>query len=1163
MFINPTPSQVKAIDTDGAVLVSAAAGSGKTAVLTERVIRKLTDTNKPVSADELLIVTFTNDAANEMRRRIEARLFEECRKYPNDPFLIKQKHLIGSADICTIDSFCINLVRENFEKCGVEPNFKVSDGNDMKFICDNVLTDIINERLENDKNSIQKLLELCGCDYDDSPLKELIRSLYIYSRQLPFPNEFLSNLAKPYETDFDKNHIWYSSFFELAREELLIAKNSCKKMAELSLSFVEGAKGADEYAKTVSLILGDLEDAIDSLDYNSVYEKIKTSVLGKFTVKSINGDIGDSYKEEKNKIKVCLSNIQCLFCDNLDTINKTNAEKLPTVRLLIELVNEYANREIAAYKEQNKLTFYHTEQMALELLCETDDENNIVVKETAKPYISKYAEVLVDEFQDVNDLQNMLFYILSGKQKRLFTVGDIKQSIYRFRGSNLNNFLDKKRTYIPIDDAKDDQPKKIILSDNFRSRKGVCDYINFFFNSIMREDTGDIIYDEEERLNSSAKFPESDIVNTELLVLQKDSDNDDSRIDYESKAVAKYIKDLIQNKTLVKADKVTLRPARYDDICILIEKPNTNEKMSGVVKELVKNKIPVSFSGDSFCDAPEISLALSLLKVIDNPANDIELLTVMMSPLYSFTPDEMALMRLDCRDGDIYSAVLYACNTGNSKALSFIKSIQRLRNEAVLLPIDKLVTKIIYETDLFAIVSAMEDGEKKKNTLLSLISFSANSPDNSISGFIKYLSNLPEKSFNDNSFKQNSVRITSMHKSKGLQFPICILLDLSTPIKRNNSDYTVFYSEKYGLGYKYFDENQNEYVENIGKKVITKQIAKENLQEKMRLLYVAMTRAEEKLVLVTSFSKLESSIQKISNNIENGKITAEFIKKANSMSEWIIATSLLHPDANELRAISNTFIEPCFTESKLKVTLLNGNLPEENFEAQSNEALPNKDISKKIIENANGKYYYEPLSKIESKTSVSKLVHGAEGDKYLFNSRPAFMNEKGMSASEKGTAMHNVMQYINMTENIDVDSEIERLYEWQFITEAQAKCVDRAKLSDFFESNLYKRICNSKTVRREMRFLTEIPACRLDKTISKDFENEKIIVQGAVDLLFEEDDGIVIVDFKTDRVEDDTALINAYSEQLEIYSSACEKIFLKRIKEKIIYSFALSKEIVV
>lgn len=1166
MSFKPTVMQQKAIDTEGNVLVSAAAGSGKTAVLVERVIRKLTDPVSPVSADRLLIVTFTNAAAAEMRSRIEKRLYEEIQKRPDDIGLLKQKHLIASADICTIDSFCIKLVRENFEKCGVEPDFKVCDGSQLSMQSKNIMSQLLQEYFAEDNDDFKKLLELTGCEYDEQNLADTIENIYTYSRQLPFPENFINGLITPYVSEFVEGNAWYDKAFEYAENQLKSANKSLAKMAEAAVGVGKNGDKYIDYAETAAQVINEVCEALKCRDWDNFY-----NVIHSVSLKNVpSGDKEDGYATAFKVQKKAVSDILGELCSVFEVDRKKTQENIRqytgAVVLLNKIINDYAQNVFSAHKTENNLTFSDTEQLALNLLCKYED-GAMVMREDAQELYSRYDEVLVDEFQDVNDLQNMLFYVLSNREEKLFIVGDVKQSIYGFRGSNPDNFLSKKNSYIPVETADEGSAKKIVLSDNFRSRRDVCETVNFFFSHLMAGQHGKLVYNEEERLNAGAEFPKSDAPAAELLVVDRaDTEDDLSLLESEAKAVANYILSVMDEGAVI-TDGDTLRAAKYSDFVILLEK--TKNKASIIADALKNAGIPVSVNSGDFLKTVEIATVMALLQVIDNPQNDVPLLCVMMSSIFGFTAEDMADIRACHINGNLYSAVVFAANGENRKAADFLEKLAEFRRKAAVLPIDRLISYLLNSTDMLNQMSARADGAMRRANLFSLVKFAADFAQNgrgSIYGFIKYMESLPPSSFKvSGTGVENSVKIMTMHQSKGLQFPICIVANLSSKINNTDSISRILYSEKLGIAFNYYDEALCKNIKMMGHRFISRQATAKNIEERLRLLYVAMTRAQDRLCLVCSCKNAENKLAKMAESVESEfpHISEKYLEKSQSMGEWILSASLLHPDCEKLRNMADFYFEPTPAAAPLNLRLVNCFIQETELkESQSTtEISADEEKAAQICRNIAYEYHSEKLRFLQAKASVSQIANSAESEQFAFTEKPAFMLKDGLSAAGRGTAMHNVMQFIKMQKDIDISAEIERLVEWQFITEQQAASLDKVALAKFFESVLYQRILASKNVRREMRFLTEVPAKRFDSTLSGNAENANVIVQGAVDLCFEECDGIVVLDFKTDRVQNAKQLADCYGEQLEIYAAACEKIFSKPVKEKIIYSFALSDSI--
>lgn len=1167
MAFKPTVMQEKAIKTKGNVLVSAAAGSGKTAVLAERVINMLTDKNSSISADRLLIVTFTNAAAAEMRSRIEKRLYEEIQKNPDDTALQRQKYLLGNADICTIDSFCIKLVRENFEKCGIEPDFKTGDGSNQKSTCNAVMSKLIAEYFENPSNDFLRLLELTCCEYDEKKLTELIDRIYLYSQQLPFPENFIDGLLTPYSSDFSSGNYWYDTAFSIAEKRIFAVKTYAQKMAAAAPYVNKNAEKFVRYSEAAQKTVSQSENAVKSKNWNEFFDFLNELSFGKVPSADKGDPFADSFKENNNSVKEIFKKLREIFYAPCADIKKEIEKNYGAVNLLTEIVKKYSERLFAAFCEENAFTFSNIEQLALNLLCEYAD-GEIAIRQEAVELCNRYDEVLVDEFQDVNDLQNMLFYVLSNRDERLFAVGDIKQSIYGFRGSNPDNFLFKKNSYVAIEDAKDSDPKKIFLSDNFRSRKGVCDAVNFLFSHLMAGQCGGIVYNSDEQLNAGGVFPESTAPEAELLVIDGlDDESNKTLLETEGEKIAEYILSVIGQGNII-TDGNSLRKAQFCDFAILLD--IVRGKGDVIAQCLSNYGIPVSLGGDSFLESVEISTVMSLLQVIDNPKCDVELLSTMMSPVFAFSAEEMAQIRAIQKQGPLYSAVRAYSDSGDKKTADFINKLSEFRRDATVLTLDKLISKLIHSADILNEMSALAGGEVRRANLFKLIRFAKEYSERTsggIYGFIKYMNSLPDTAFKSASVSvnENAVRIMSMHNSKGLQFPVCIVANLASQINNKDSADRVLFSEKGGIAFKYYDEESQSDTELFGHIILSDAAQTKTVEEKIRLLYVAATRAVDRLCLVCSTKNLEEKLKKLSSQLLDNEpyISREFLEKSRNMGDWILSCALIHPQGEKLCKYAGIKAFNCESKADLKIDIINSFDNEHSTENRMTEKPCEYDLqlAEGISENVGYIYPYEALRNLQSKASVSNIVHKAEGDRFAFCQMPEFMSGGKLTGSAKGTAMHHVMQFINFSADVDVASEIERLTEWKFITEQEAESCDIGEIDAFFKSDIYRRISASISYRREMRFLTEIPANKIDSSLGADTKAAQIIVQGAIDLCFEENDGIVVLDFKTDRVNNMNELVSTYGEQLEIYSAAAQKIFSKPVKEKIIYSFSLGQSI--
>lgn len=1170
MKFKPTKEQENAIFAPSGTLVSAAAGSGKTAVLVERVIQKLCGEN-PVPADKLLVVTFTNAAAEEMRMRIEKRLNEECLKNPDNPILIKQKMLVRSAQICTIDSFCIAVIRENFDRLGIAPDFNIGDESTMVALSESALNEVLNNAFEENSPEFSELLEAATSDYDESVLKDIIKDIYDFSQNMPFPEEWIKEVLLTQQNDQFVHQIT-DRCFEHACDvvnKCILQLSACIKQ----LSNFEGncEKYTDNLSESVEY-LNSLLEKCTAKDWDGCFKILSSPVFERWpSVKGLSGEpVVIGAKALRESVKEETQNLAKIFYADFASINADISFSQRANIKLLELVLEFS----AIYKklrtDKNLLTFSDTEHLALSLLCRFEN-GNLVLNESGADIIDRYDEVLVDEFQDVNNMQDILFSVLSGNEKKLFVVGDLKQSIYGFRGANPDNFIKKKNSYVPFEISDSEQLKKIILGNNFRSRKGVCDYINFVFTALMNKGLSDLQYNEEEQLYPKAQYPDAGFPSVDLHFV--DTDSKINRKSDEAKAIAAFIKDFMENGYIMDKQNGELRRPRYSDFTVLFRSISSNGPY--YLSELTKYGIPVDYTSDEFMNMAEIQMVLSLLSVIENPTRDIELISVLMSPIFCFSADDLANIRLVKRGTNLISAVVSAAEAGNKKCADFLKKLNSFTNLAVANDLGDLISALYESTGILNIVAVLKNGETRRQNLLMLQGMAAEYDNNgfskNISAFIRYLQKLDAAGSLKSSASaehEDSVKLMTVHKSKGLQFPICILADTSSNFSSADTKNNVLINEQLGISFKFNDEEGQSTTSTVLRELITVKAEQKRLDEELRLLYVALTRAEEKLVVFDTDKDIASNIANYAvllNQCDDLDKYRELLPRQKSFADLIFSATVIHPAFMDLRVkngVSGFFIE---TNGLLNINLYSADslqIESVDIEKSDTETLQNEEVVQQIRNNIKFVYPYQQIKNIESKAAVADIAHKAEMRDFSFTAKPSFMSKKGMTPAQRGTATHRFMQFADFgLAKSDLSAEIERLYEWQFITLKEKEAIDIPSVERFFESDIFRRIERADRLEREMRFLTEIPAGNLYQDIPEQLSDEKIVVQGAVDCVFAENGEIVVIDFKTDRVSESNQLIEAYAEQLNIYAKACSKIFGMPVKEKIIYSFALSKEI--
>ncbi len=1159
MAFNPTKAQKKAIYSKENTLVSAAAGSGKTAVLVQRVIDRLTDCENPLMADRMLVVTFTNAAAAELKLRIEKKLSEILEADPFNHLLQRQKILLSSAKISTIDTFCMNFVRDNFEKTGIDPSFKIVDSSDFRMIMSSSLQRLLNDEFNTANKEFLELLDYIGSDYDDSQLSSRIYDIYSYSRKMPYPEKWVLNVVKSYENFANgTDDSWFTDAAKIVSGFVNEAKITIQK-AVSALEYNEVA--FEKYSENI-LYISNFIDRINDFcvadNWDGIYDLIQD--FAPPAMKSLSAkyksDESEYAKAQRDAAQKLLSHVFKLVYGNREVLRNEIAVSVPHIKKISELVIKLSDIISAELLSRGLMTFDMVEQAALELITEYKD-GKIVISPDADEYISAYDAVLVDEYQDTNDLQDTLFNALSDNQRKLFCVGDAKQSIYRFRGANPHNFIEKKKIY--KDDIYEDRfGLRVDLSGNFRSRGEICDYVNRLFSFIMHEDTADIEYDDKERLEPLAEFPsnfekkvEHHFIDLAACNSPKNTDEDIKTV-AEGNVIAKIIKDTVNAAPFIKCEN-GLRAAKYSDITVLMRSPSGNGAV--LSKVLREHGIPVTLADKGVFAADEVVTLLSLLRVINNPFDDISLLTVLTSPLFGFTIDELAKMRAKSKKGKFISAISVAASLGNTKANALLRELSDYREISITSKVSDLIDKIFDNTNFVGIVSRLPDGELKKANLLTLKNFAVsfeNEGKRSLREFLHMAEEASDKDVKAEApYSGDSVRISTIHASKGLQYPVCILADTDHQFNFTDCYASLLTDEHYGFSFKYSDSDNNDRAETLLRVLMSEYEKEQLMAEEIRLLYVAMTRAEEKLIITSCFSDLKKKISTLADMgfVENGRMRAFSFKSTKSYSDWIIADEF-YSNADRYLDYLNGNTDGIYTSFDTADSVANT-----VFE-------PDEDTLQELINNYSYNYPFADLLTVEAKASVTDIVHKADESRYQFTARPAFMNDGGMSAADKGTATHKFMQFCDYQGAlVAVDDECNRLYEKGFLTSNEAECVNRTAVDAFFQSELFKRISVSEHVRREMTFLSEFSANYLRPDLDEALSNEKIIVQGAVDLLFEEDDGIVIVDFKTDRNKSEDELKACYSEQLKIYGKACEQLLKKKVKQLLLYSFTLGKAI--
>ncbi len=1165
-----TRNQMDAISSrNGTVLVSAAAGSGKTAVLVERVIERLIDCQKPCDADKLLIVTFTNAAASEMRERISCRISQMIEKDPYNLHLQRQQILLTRAHISTIHGFCNELIRENFYKLDIYPEFRISDSNEMALLKDEAVSFVLEELYKENDMSFLNLVESFSGSKDDEALVRVINTLYDFVRSHPFPDRWMNEKLDMYKSVSNiGDSIWGNTiicYFKSAVEYCIsITKNSIDALEEDEKIYNAYNDVLQEDLRN----LIDLRHTCEEKNWNLLKSRVDTFLFER--LKSLRG-----YKDDPLKLKITgnRDNVKHILNKASKLFTCSEEECIIDIKYLTPIIEKLFNAvkmfdyKLTELKSKKRLAdFGDLEHLALKLLVEQTDDG-FRKTEDAILISNKFDEIIVDEYQDSNEVQDIIFRVISRNEENLFVVGDVKQSIYRFRQAMPEIFLRRKELYNKYDSNLDNYPAKIILDKNFRSRKGVTDAVNFVFSQLMSKEIGEMDYTEEEKLEFGASYDDRKSADVQLDIIDiTNSETADMDI-IEARHIAEIIHKMVGSGYLVKCGD-SKRQITYRDFCILIR--NANKHAYAYAKELQLCGIPAwSDTSGTFFGKLEVSVILSFLRVIDNPIQDIPLLSVLMSPIYNFTPDKLSIIRSIDKEKPLYFALKKLADDGDEQCISFIKQIEKYRYMASTVSSDKLIQKIYEDSGYMSIVQAMPDGELRLANLRLLLEYARGyefSGYKCLSGFIRFIDKLEQNRSdlspaNTISESANVVKIMSIHRSKGLEFPVCILAGCSRKFNKDKGD--VLLHPFLGLGVKIRDSERLLQYSTMPRKAVEIEIERGLISEELRVLYVAMTRAKEKLIMLTSLKDIVKKLSSIASQLtEAPEISPYVVRNACCFSDWILLCAIRHPSGKELRRISQA--APGIMITRGEDWEINVIIPKDNGNNEveckdDNIALFDNDLLTRLKKRLSFRYLNFDISKIPSKVSVSKLLVNNAVDEKIELRRPSFIMAHGLTAAEKGTVLHAFLQYVDYYKyKENSHNEMSRLIENKFLSRDQVDILEKDKINKFFSSNIMNRIMHSENVMREYKFTIDINAGEIDNTLPEHLKNVPVILQGAVDCIFIEGSSAIIVDYKTDKVLELDELRNHYKKQLSLYKKAVELCLGIEVKECLIYSFYLN-----
>ena len=1180
-----TEEQKKAIyEKDSNILVAAAAGSGKTAVLVERIIQKII--KDQIDIDKLLVVTFTNAAASEMRERVLEAIYKKIDEEPENQRLQKQIILLGKASICTIHSFCLDVIRNNFFELNIPANVRIGSEQEIMLLKVEVLENLFEKLYEDGDEDFEELVNTYTNYRNDDYLKDLVLNIYRFIQSMPFPKEWLLDNIEKFKTTDDTNDfaqsIWAKVIINNIKDEVEYGIRSLMQMKNR----LEMVYELDKFKMLLEEDINTLKGLYDSLDktWDDIVKYVNLMSFSSWPRSRENMELKDEAKKVRDNVISKFKNgqqsiIKGLFDYNSEMIYSDFDAIYEILKKIGNLVIAFDESFQSTKREKNIIDFNDIEHFALKILLSRDADGNYVPSKVAEKYRDKFEEIAIDEYQDSNQVQEYILSTIS-RGNNIFMVGDVKQSIYKFRQACPKLFLDKYNSYTA--NGSNSNGKKIQLFKNFRSKKNVLDVTNLVFENIMTSSLGDNVeYTKEEFLNLGASFEDYDnmLDNAELNIIELD-DELDSSIDnkqVEARFVANKIKELIKNKYIV-SDRNGGHEIRYKDIVILLRSTSTVAPI--FEKELIDNDIPVfSDATNEYIDTIEIQTIVNILKIIDNPLDDIAIVSGMRSTIGGFTDNEILEIRLINRDCSFYESLKLAKEKLNGTILekinTFMDRISKWRKESDYISMAELIWEICLETGFYNYVGLMPNGSLRQANLKLLFEIAKDYEKTSYAGiynFIRYIERLKSENSDMSAAKiigenEDVVRIMSIHKSKGLEFPVVILANMAKKINFQDLSSKIILHQELGFGPEYINYKTMQEYPIIAKDAIKIISREETIAEEMRVLYVALTRAKEKLIMVGISKDISDELEKKSEALSvyktESKINRALLKKYVSYLDWI-----------ELVYLNNKHIVENEDMIKLNKIIASSVFQDNNEEKEEDSISLNFDEYTKfddLKEMLEWEYSYEDTTKLPIKSTVSKIkeksISGSDinTETKLEELIPSFMKdeEKGVSGSQRGTLMHMVLQKIDFSREYsldDIDSIKNDMLAKDIINQAEYDSIDSHKIYDFIHSNLGREIAVCKVVYKEKPFCIKVDAKESFEGISSD--NTSILVQGIIDLYAIKQDGsIILVDYKTDYVKDENELIDKYYKQLELYKMALEKAYDKKVESTYIYSLYLGKEI--
>lgn len=1208
-----TKQQQNAIDArNSSVIVSAAAGSGKTAVLTERLVQLIADPNSGVRADRMIVVTFTNDAAAELKKRLDMKLRSLINDSPGNAHLLKQQVLLQNARISTINSFCFELLRDNITDEGITSGFTVIDDTENNVLKMQSMEELFDYYSSEEYEKISFLYDRF-CVKDEKRLAEVITLTDNFLSSVTFRDKWFDIAVNGYKCDF-RESVYFGKIGELAvsklKRALKMSESCCRDIHAIFPDMtVPAAVKSLELAEDDKEKIEKLIRVFDEGRFPTDEEIPSFSDLVRVGKAVHSKELREIYKTRRDRMKKTVADA----LESISSAERDYAEAGEVTAVLAEIIRKYHEIIWAKKCAKNALSFDDGERLALELLSETDENGRLCQSETARKTAEYYDLIMIDEYQDSNNKEDMIFKLLSKNFRyddegepmygdNVFLVGDVKQSIYRFRLANPKNFIRTLRASEPYTKESENPNKSIVLNRNFRSSEGVVRFVNFVFSQIMTEECGDIDYTEDEQLCFGAeayKNASEDSVRTCINFINDDPEENEEEASLkapwvkpssEAEYTAGKIAEMLKKGTKVITENGEPRACRPSDFCVLVR---NNKFVRLYVKALEERGIPVRKIGEEgYLRSREIAVLLDLLRIINNPLLDVPMAAVMTSPMYMFTVGEIAYLKSLDRSLPLFSVIRGLADGAYSECTDmfliarcreFLEALDGFRLDSVTMTVGELIDKIYDTTDFISVMQLQSNGDKKRANLRTLIRFASGyeasaafEGSGGLGGFLRHTDRIMASGDYTQSKGAASsgeyVVVQTLHGSKGLEYPFVFLAETSCSFKYDSN--AVMCSDDGRIGYVLYDPKIYRRYKTFQQIMLSNEEKRDTRSEEMRLLYVGLTRAKQQLFVNLKCG--EKALKRVRSRLEeavlSGGDTEELIHNAECFADWLWACIFNAAEYEMICGELGISTKVPYTRKTAAYERMfdcefagNVSVSEEEASEEQEYALADAEICIEI-RSMIAADYDRTLSETPSKLSVTQITKKFDDENEPFDfrlRRPRFISgESALTGAERGTAIHTFFQYCDFDSAIaDVNSEIDRIRKMGYITQSQADSINRDNVSAFFKSGLYRRIAQAKQLWREKKFMVALSELGMKDMLSERFGSFDGMIKGIIDLMFEEENGIVIVDYKSDRQVSEKCLRERYAVQLRLYCSAVELITGKRVTEAYLYSFELKKAV--